>query len=164
MKALRIMFRIEWSKSKIASLSVVSNNLWSHGLQTARFLCPWNSPGKNTGVGCYFLLQGMFLNQGLNLGLLHCRQILYHLSHEGSPYRIEWSEVKLLSPVRLFETPRTVAYQTPLSMGFSRQEYWRGLPFPSPGDLPNPGIEPRFPAFEADALTSEPPGKQAPDK
>ena len=47
----------------------------------------------------------------------------------------------------------------PLSMGFSRQEYWRGLPFPSPGDLPDPGIEPRSPTFQADALTSEPPGK-----
>ena len=44
-------------------------------------------------------------------------------------------------------------------MGFSRQEYWNGLPFPSPGDLPDPGIEPRSPAFQADALTSEPPGK-----
>ena len=47
----------------------------------------------------------------------------------------------------------------PLSMGFSRQEYWSGLPFPSPGDLPNPGIEPRSPALQADALSSEPPGK-----
>ena len=45
-------------------------------------------------------------------------------------------------------------------MGFSRQEYWSGLPFPSPGNLPNPGVEPRSPALEADALTSEPPGKQ----
>ena len=44
-------------------------------------LCSWNSPGKNTGVGCCFLLQGIFLTQGSNLGLLHCRQILYHLSH-----------------------------------------------------------------------------------
>ena len=52
-----------------------------------------------------------------------------------------------------------VAYQAPPSMGFSRQEYWSGVPFPSPGDLPDPGIEPRFPAFQADALTSEPPGK-----
>ena len=50
------------------------------------------------------------------------------------------------------------AHQAPLSMGFSRQEYWSGLPFPSPGDLPNPGIEPRSPALQADALTSEPPG------
>ena len=47
--------------------------------------CPWNPPGKNTGVGCHFLLQGIFPTQGLNPGLLHCRQILYHLSHKGSP-------------------------------------------------------------------------------
>ena len=68
-------------------------------------------------------------------------------------------KVQLLSHVRLFVTPWTVAYQAPPSMGFSRQEYWSGLPFPSPGDLPDPGIEPRSPAFQADALTSEPPGK-----
>ena len=67
--------------------------------------------------------------------------------------------MKSLSHVQLFETPWTVAYQAPPSMGFSRQEYWSGLPFPSPGDLPNPGIEPRSPTFQADALTSEPPGK-----
>ena len=47
-----------------------------------RFLCPWNSPGKNTGVGCHALLQGIFLVQGLNTSLLHCRQVLYHLSHQ----------------------------------------------------------------------------------
>ena len=51
------------------------------------------------------------------------------------------------------------SHQAPPSMGFSRQEYWSGLPFPSPGDLPNPGIKPRSPALQADALTSEPPGK-----
>ena len=53
------------------------------------------------------------------------------------------SEVKLLSHVQLSVTPWTVAYQAPPFMGFSRQEYWSGLPFPSPGDLPDPGIEPR---------------------
>ena len=63
------------------------------------------------------------------------------------------------SRVRLFATPWTVAYQAPPSMGFFRQEYWSGLPFPSPGDLPYPGIKPGYPAFQADALTSEPPGK-----
>ena len=67
--------------------------------------------------------------------------------------------MKSLSHVRLFATPWTVAYQAPPSMGFSRQEYWSGLPFPSPRDLPNPGIEPGFPALEADTLTSEPRGK-----
>ena len=64
-------------------------------------------------------------------------------------------KVKSLSHVRLFATLWTVAHQAPLSMGFSRQEYWSGLPFPSPGDFPDPGIEPRFPALQADALTSE---------
>ena len=68
-------------------------------------------------------------------------------------------KVKSLSRVRLFATPWTVAYQAPLSMEFSRQEYWSGLPFPSSGDLPDPGIEPRSPVLRADALTSEPPGK-----
>ena len=52
----------------------------------ARLLCPWDSPGKNTGVGCHFLLQGISPTQGSNLGLLHCRQMLYPLSHQGSPY------------------------------------------------------------------------------
>ena len=66
--------------------------------------------------------------------------------------------MKSLSRVRLFATPWTVAYQAPLSMGFSRQECWSGLPFPSPGDLPNLGIEPGSPALQADALPSEPPG------
>ena len=74
-----------------------------------------------------------------------------------APYK--HSEVKSLSRVQLFATPWTVAHQAPPSMGFSRQEYWSGLPLPSPGDLPDPGIEPRSPALEADALTCEPPGK-----
>ena len=68
-------------------------------------------------------------------------------------------KVKSLSRVQLFVTPWTVAHQAPLSMGFSRQEHWSGLPCPPPGDLPDPGIEPESPALEADALTSEPPGK-----
>ena len=68
------------------------------------------------------------------------------------------SEVKSLSHVQLFVAPWTIDYQVPPSMGFSRQEYWSGLPFPAPGDLPNPGIEPQSPALQADALPSEPPG------
>ena len=54
--------------------------------------------------------------------------------------------------------PVTVAHQAPLYTGFSRQKYWSGLPFPSPGDLPSPGIKPRSPALQADTLTCEPPG------
>ena len=65
----------------------------------------------------------------------------------------------LLSRVRLFATSWTVAHQAPLSMIFSRQEYWSGLPFPSPGDLPNPGIEPAYPALAGGFFTTELPGK-----
>ena len=67
--------------------------------------------------------------------------------------------MKSLSRVLFFGTPRTVAYQAPPSMGFSRQEYRSVLPFPLPGDLPDPEIEPRSPALQADSLLSEPPGR-----
>ena len=81
--------------------------------------------------------------------LLPCFMFLY------GPWKLR---VKLLSRVWLFLTPWTVACQTPPSMGFSRQEYWSGLPFPSPGDLLDPGIEPQSPTLQADSLLSEPPG------
>ena len=68
-------------------------------------------------------------------------------------------KVKSLSRVQLFATLWTLSHQAPPSMGFSRQDYWSGLPFPSPGDLPNSGIKPRSPSLQADSLTSEPPGK-----
>ena len=68
-------------------------------------------------------------------------------------------KVKSLSCVQLFETPWTVGHQAPPSMGFPRQEYWSGLLFLSPGDLPHPGIELGSPALQADASASEPPGK-----
>ena len=67
--------------------------------------------------------------------------------------------MKSLSHVQLFATPWTVAYQAPPSMGFSRQECWSGLPFPSPGDLPDPGIEPGSPALQVDSLSAEVPRK-----
>ena len=87
------------------------------------------------------------------------------------PYLLQWKrqllslakqkvKVKLLSRVRLFAIPWSVTYQAPPTMRFSRQECWSGLPFPSPGDLSDPGIEPRSPALQADALTSQPSGKQ----
>ena len=62
---------------------VVSNSLWPHGLFLAKLICPWYSPGKDTGVGCQSLLQGIFPTQGPNASLSHCRPILYHLSHQG---------------------------------------------------------------------------------
>ena len=72
------IYLLKWSGS------VVSHSLQPHGLSPTRLLCPWNFPGKHTAVGCHFLLQGIFPTQGSNPGLLHCRQILYHLSHQES--------------------------------------------------------------------------------
>ena len=66
--------------------------LQSHELQPARLHCPWNSPDKNTGVGCHFLLQGIFATHEPNLGLLHFKQILYGLSHLGSP-KLWWRNI-----------------------------------------------------------------------
>ena len=68
-------------KQESGSCSVISDCVWPHGLQPARLLCPWNSPGKNTGVGSRALLQEIFPTQGLNLGLLNCSQILDHLGY-----------------------------------------------------------------------------------
>ena len=112
-------------------------------------------------MGCHFLLQGIFPTQGSNLGFQHCRQMVYCLSHQGIP---EMSLLLLLlllshfSRVRLCATPETAAHQASQCLGFSRQEHWSGLPFPSPGDFPDPGIKPRSPTLQAAALTSEPPG------
>ena len=69
----------------VFSCSVMSDSLRPHGVEPTRLLCPLNFPGKNTGVGCHFLLQQIFPTQGLNPGLLHCRQVLYHLSQQESP-------------------------------------------------------------------------------
>ena len=74
----------------VFSRSVLYNPLQSHGQQPARLLCPWGSPGKNTGVGCHALHQRIFPAQGLTPGLPHCRQILYCLSPLGSPRILEW--------------------------------------------------------------------------
>ena len=88
----------------------MSDSVPPHRQQPTRLSPPWDSPGKNTGVGCHFLLQCMKM------------------------------KVKSLSCVQLLATPWTAAHQAPRSMGFSRQEYWSGLLFPSPGYLPDPGI------------------------
>ena len=74
----------------LSSRSVMSDSLPPHGLQPIRLLCPWDSPGKKIGVVCHALLQGILPVQGSNPGLPHCRQILYHLSHLGSPSILEW--------------------------------------------------------------------------
>ena len=127
-------------------------------------LSPYKVPQgkpKNTGVGSLSLLQQIFLTQGSNQGLLHCRQILYQLSYQKPILSVtsnlkhftHISSFKILKNligtyvlncfihVWLFATLWTVTHQTPLSMGFSRQEYWSGLPCPPSGDLPYLGIK-----------------------
>ena len=111
-----------------------------------RLLCFWGFPGKNTGLGCHSLLQGIFLTQGSNPPLLHWQAGSLLLSQQ----------LCLFSQLfELFATLWTVAHPAPLSMGFSRQEYWSRLPFPSPRDLPNPRIKrafPQVPALQLDSL------------
>ena len=79
----KVLYYVLWKWSE--SCSVMSNSLWPHVLYS-----PWNSPGQNTWVESFSLLQGIFPIQGSNPGLLHCRQILYQLSHKGSPRILEW--------------------------------------------------------------------------
>ena len=105
------------------------------------FFCPRDFPGKNTGVGCHFLLQGIFSTQRSTH--VSC------LAGRFSTWQVEphlWMCVHVLSRIQLFVTPSTAARLHPLSMGFFRQEYWSGLPFPTSGDLHNPGTEPTSPA------------------
>ena len=86
--------------------------------------------------------------------------LFIHCTHSASTLPTHThTHTHLLSCVRFFVTPWTVAHQAPLFMEFSRQEYWSGLPFPFPGDLPYPEIKPRSPALQADSLLSEPQGK-----
>ena len=122
------------------------------------------SPSKNTGVGCLALLQGIFLTQQSNLRLLcllHWQEDSLPLAPPEKPQNVKESSLKtlfssccccLVAQSCLTVTPWTVAHQAPLSMEFPRQAHWSGLPFPSPGDLLDPGIEPRFPAFQTDSL------------
>ena len=86
--------------------SVVSDSVWPHGLQPTRLLCPWDSPGKNTGVGCHFLLQCV---------------------------KVE-SESEVTQSCLTLSNPWTAAYQAPPSMGFSGQQYWSGVPLPFPNE------------------------------
>ena len=114
------------------------------------------------------LLQGIFLTQGLNPGFLHCRQILYHLSHQGSPVYKECTlyahKVATAAAKSLHSCPTLCdpIDSSPLSSsvpGILQARKLEWLPYLPPGDLPNPGIEPRFPALQADSVPSELPGK-----
>ena len=129
-------------KSESVNHSVVSDSLRPHGLQPARLLCPWNSPGKNTGVGCHFLLQGIVPPKNKSW-----------ISWAAGGFFPIW----FLAFLAIWFFTVFTSSPAPLSMEFSRQESWSEKPFPSPGDLPNPGIEPGSPALKADSLFSEPP-------
>ena len=111
--------------------------------------------------------RGSFPTQGLNPGLLYCRRILYQLSHQGSPRILAWVA---FSFSRGSSQPRNWTQVSLIAGGFftswatgETQGYWRGWPFPSPGDLPNPGIELTSPSLQADSLPAEPLGKPGED-
>ena len=125
---------------------------------------------------CHFLLQEIFPSQGSHRGLLHCRRILYCLSHQGSPcmsLKRRSQNLNLSLSCVCFErsvtqlcqtlaSPWAVAHQALLSMGFPRQEYWSGLSFPTPGDHPHLRIKPMSsasPALAGRFFTTQPPGK-----
>ena len=137
----------------------MSDSLRPHGLQPARLLCPWDSSGKNAGVGYHFLLQGIFLAQGSNPSLLHCRQTTFWATGKPPRSKVNWCKTGIwfsiywednffknwsaLDCCCCFSVPKShLTFFDPmdchLSMGFPRQEYWSRLPFPSPGDLPWP--------------------------
>ena len=160
----------------------MSNSLRPHGLQTTRLLCSWNFPSRLTEVGCHFLLQCMKVKSESEVAQL-CRTLSDPMvcRPPGSSVHgifqarvLEWGAIKssleylkhlfLLSfscqvITNSFATPWTVTYQAPLSMGFPRQDYWSGLPCPSPRDLPDPGTEAASPALPGVFFTTEPPGK-----
>ena len=125
--------------------SVMPDSSWHQGLQPAKLLCPWNFLGKNTRVGCHFLLQGNLPDPGIKPAFLVSstdRWVLYHCATWEAPSHCNCVYECVLSHFQLFATLWTGACQAPLSMGFFRQEYCSGLPGPAPGDLPDPGIEP----------------------
>ena len=95
---------------------------WTIGL-----LWTWDFPGKNTGVGCHALLRGVFLTQGLNPGLTHCRQILYHLSHQGSPRILEWVDYPFS---RETSQPRNGTGGSPALQEIVYQLSYQGSPCP----------------------------------
>ena len=142
------------------SCSVMSNSLWPHELQHARPPCPSATPGVHPNPCPLSVMESNHLILCHPLLLLPSVFPSIRVFSNESALRIRWTEVKWsCSVVSDSATPWTVAYQAPLFLGLPRQEYWSGLPFPSPGDLPNPGIKPRSPILQADALPSEPPGK-----
>ena len=166
----------------------MSDSVRPHRQQPTRLPCPWDSPGKNTGVDFHFLLQCVKVKVK-SLSRVRLLATPWTAAYQaptsmGFSKQEYWSGLPLPSPsyiptsyiilysnyvpscsvVWLFGTPWTAGPQAPLSMEFSKQEYWNGLPFPSPGDLPNPGTEPESPGSPALAggfSTTAPPEKHS---
>ena len=163
----------------------MSNSLWSQRLQHGRLPCPspipgacsksrpssrWCHPTISSSVVPFFScpqsfpasgsfpMSQFFTSGGQSIGE-RVQVAPYTFFQSASTTKKKKKEMKSFSRVRLFATLWMVAYHAPPSMGFSRQQYWSGLPFPSPGNLHSPGIEPRFPALQADTLPPEPPRK-----
>ena len=111
------------------SHSVVSNSLQPHVLLPTRLLCPWDSPGKNTGVGCHFLLQGIFPTQESNTGLPHCRQTQADTLTSEPPGSPDW----VIWVVSNSVTPWTLACQAPLSLGILQARILEWVAMPSSG-------------------------------
>ena len=126
-------------------------NRWHKKIKPASLPGPARRPGMR-------LLLSWCQHHSHTRSPLHIQVIQHTLFRIASLSLVRWSEVKSLSHVWLFATPWTVTHQALPSMEFSRQEYWNGLLLPSPGDLPNLGIEPGSPALQVDPLPSEPPG------
>ena len=154
---------IHRKKSESERHPVASNSLRPHGLYS-----PWNSPGNYTGVGSCSLLQGIFSTQGLNPGLLHCRWILYQLSHKGSarikvayPFSREGNGNPLQCPC--LENPRDGgawwAAVYGVAQSRTRLKWLSSSSILSPVYLPDPGIELGLPILQADSLPVELPGK-----
>ena len=140
-----LLWLSQGSRPPVISELLVSRSCLHHGAVPQRSPLPCSTDAWDHGA--VLLTQHVLMHR-----LLSSPSYVFSLS-------FTWSEVKSLSRVWLFATPWTAARQAPLFMGFSRQEYWSGLPFPSPGDFPNPGIKPGSPALQADASSFEPPGK-----
>ena len=164
-----------------------SNSVWPHRRQPTRLPHPWDSLGKNTGVGCHFLLQCMKVKSQSEViqssptlsdpmdwslpgssihGIFQARVLEWGAiafstneisqaqkdKYSTSLRYLHASVFSCFSHVWSFATLCTVAHQAPLSMGFSRQEYWSGLPCPPPGHLPDPGIKSMYAVLQVDSL------------
>ena len=157
----------------------MSDSLRPHALWPARPLCPWNSPGSNSGLGCYSLIQGIFLTQGSNLGLLDWSQILYPLSHQGLPLFISFLIVLSLCCYKgpfsscgeqglLFIAVRGLLTVVAFHYQAQALGVWASV-LAAHGsvavvhfclwDLPGLGIEPVSPALTGRFLSTRPPGK-----